>query len=338
MKLLIIFFTSLFVQSSHAAWLCTEASSLAENDYFYSCGVAVSPELYQARKQALNNAKDEFNSFCDESYNCKNNEYIITPLRTDCKKKNNQFTCYRGLQYRVLDKKREYSSMSIFQLKRSIIEKQRYIRKMNKKIDHLKQIEELDSNISDLEDLDDSVLELDKLNSSYQDVLSQGMLGLSVSLMNLDLGTHTASIFGIGIEYEKFLYRDTLGVNIDFKYLTGLSNEAELESRGDANTTSAYDYYSHQGYELNVSMPVHIQYLTIAPKIGYTSLSYKGSANIYNSFGVPLGSESVNESFDGSFYGLNIRYGNRAYFEIEARQYSDSDMSYLGGVGIKIAF
>ena len=101
---------------SKASWLCKEASSLAENDYFYSCGVATSSKLNTARKNALINAKEEFNAFCTESYQCKNNEYIVSPLRTDCKKFNNKFICYRGLEYRILDRKREYSSMSLPEL------------------------------------------------------------------------------------------------------------------------------------------------------------------------------------------------------------------------------
>lgn len=325
--------------SCHASWLCREASSLAEYDYFYSCGVATSKQLNIARKNALSNAKDEFNSFCDESYNCKNNEYVVSPLRTDCKKVNNEFICYRGLEYRILDKKREYSNMSLIELKKEVSNKENELRNINERIRTTSKLSQLNSNIQLLEESDKTTLELDKLSNSYQTKLTQGVFALKFSSMNMDFETHSDHIFAFGFEYERFIFSDIIGFNINMSYLTGTKKEAELDPRGTPNSTSEDYYHSHQGYDIALSLPIHIYYMTIAPKFGYTSISFEETANIYNNFGVALNEKSDSQSFSNSYYGLNIKYGDKFFGEIEPRKYSNQDdVTTSVGIGVKISF
>jgi hypothetical protein len=330
---------SLISLSSHASWLCTEASSLAQNDFFYSCGVGNSNQLNIARKEALNNAKEEFNAFCTESYNCKNNEYIVSPLRTDCKKINNEFICYRGLEYRILDKKREYSNMTLSDLKKELTNKENELRSISERINTTNKILQLNSNTEQLEKSEKTILELDKLANSYQTKLSQGVFALKLSSMNVDFETHSNNIFSLGFEYEKFIISDIIGYNINMNYLTGTKSEAELEPRGTPNSTSENDYHSHKGLDISISLPIHIYYVTIAPKFGHTSISYKQTANVYNNFGVALDQESDTKNFSNSYSGLNIKYGDKFFGEIEPRKYSNQDdITTSVGIGIKINY
>lgn len=336
---ILIISISLISLSSHASWLCKEASSMAENEYFYSCGVATTSKLSTARKKALNNAKDEFNTFCDESYNCKNNEYVVSPLRTDCKKVNNEFICYRGLEYRILDKKREYSNMSLSELKKEVASKENELQYINNRISTTNKLSQLNSNIQILEESDKTTLELDKLSNTYQKKLSQGVFALKFSSMNMNFETHSDHIFAFGFEYERYIYSDIVGFNINMSYLTGTKKEAELDPRGTPNSTSEVYYHSHQGYDIALSLPIHIYYMTIAPKFGYTSINYKQTANIYNNFGVALDEKSDTKSFSKSYYGLNIKYGDNFFGEIEPRKYSNQDdVTTSVGIGVKISF
>ena len=340
MKKPIILLMILFLQqSTYANWLCKEASSKAENDYFYSCGVASSKDLNQARKTALNNAKAEFNSFCNESYNCKNNEYIITPLRTDCTKKNNTFTCFRGIEYRILDEKRKYSTMSLFQLKKEIQTKQNELSEINDRIGKIEKLEQIKSNIDNLDSSDSTTLELEKASKIYNQKLSRGLFAFTFQSLNLNINNQSQQIFGIGLEYERFLYRDYLGYAFNISYLTGGKSEHDIDSRGTPNTTSTSSPYSFSGYDLSFSLPIHINYISIAPKLGYLSVNYDTSLTTYNNFGVSLDTQTERNSFNRSYYGINLRYGNRFYGEIETRKYSNQDdIQTLVGVGIKIDF
>lgn len=334
-----IILSLLVYSNSHASWLCREASSLAENDYFYSCGVASSDSLNDARRNALNNAKEEFNTFCDESYNCKNNEYIITPLRTDCTKKSNVFTCYRGIQYRLLDKKREHSTMSLFQLKAEIIRKEKELSKINDRIGKIEKIEQLQIVKEELNESDNTTLELEKFTNTYNQKLSSGLFAFTFQSLNLNIYNQSQQIFGIGLEYQRFLFKDYLGYAFNISYLTGCKNKHDLENRGTPNTTSNSSPYSFSGYDLSFSLPFHIQYMSITPKLGYLSVSYDVSSTTYNNFGASLNPQTERNNFNKSYYGINFRYGNRFYGEIEPRKYSNQDdIQTLVGVGIKIDF
>lgn len=335
LNLLLIF----WITPLYASWLCKEASSKAENDYFYSCGVASSQSLNEARKNALNNAKDEFNSFCDESYNCKNNEYIITPLRTDCAKKNNIFTCYRGIEYRILDEKRKYSTMSLFQLKKEIINKENELSQINDRIGKIEKIEQLSNNSNDLDESDSTILELEKASNIYNQKLAQGLFALTLQSLNLNINNESQQIFGIGLEYERFIYSDLIGYSFNLSYLTGGKDKDDLESRGTPNTTSKSSPYSFSGFDFSLSLPIHINYVSIAPKFGHTSIKYKVSSTTYNNFGVSLDTQTTSKNYNKSYFGLNLKYGNRFYGEVESRKYSNQDEIQVSvGVGIKIDF
>lgn len=339
MKVLITFIIFTISTNLYASWLCKEASSLAQNDNFYSCGVATSPQLNIARKNALNNAKEEFNSFCTESYQCKNNEYIVSPLRTDCKKVDENYICYRGLEYRILDKKREYSNMSLAELKDEVGRKEKELISIQERIDNTKKLSQLDNDIQYLERSEKTALEIDKLSNTYKTKLSQGVFALKLNSMNINFDTHSNNIFALGLEYERFIYSDYIGFNINVSYLTGTKNDAQLDSRGVPNTTSESDYHSHQGYEFALSLPFNINYMIIAPKLGHTRISYKETANIYNNFGIALDSESDTLNFSHNYYGINLKYGDKFFGEIETRKYSNQDnITTSVGIGIKINY
>ena len=55
--------------------------------------VWVQSDEAKARKNALDNAMDEFNNVCSTSIDCKNYAKTVEPMRTDCSFKNGSYKC-----------------------------------------------------------------------------------------------------------------------------------------------------------------------------------------------------------------------------------------------------
>lgn len=78
-------------------WLCTTESGQRQGNLILACGVGESSgdEAY-ARKRALSNAIEEFNTICEISSDCAGRKIIVEPKRTSCAvEKNGLLKCYR---------------------------------------------------------------------------------------------------------------------------------------------------------------------------------------------------------------------------------------------------
>ena len=105
------------------------------------------------------------------------------------------------------------------------------------------------------------------------------------------------------------------------------------------NSISSPDYHSHKGVDASISIPIHIKNVSIAPKIGHTSLIYKSTTKSYNNFGVNQGTQIERHHFDDSYIGMSIRYEDRIFIEVEPRKYIKNREEVLKiGVGISVDF
>src|SRR5271154_1053759 len=78
------------------AWICQEAASIKDGNEVLACGVGEGENEAQARIDALEKAKAEFNEICDQSVDCRGRETVVTPLRNTCEILPNVVRCYRG--------------------------------------------------------------------------------------------------------------------------------------------------------------------------------------------------------------------------------------------------
>lgn len=103
MKLFFSLLIFSFPLSSFGAWICEKAASIKEGESIMACGVGIGADESLARQKALLNAKLEFKAICEDSYDCRSRETIVTPLRNSCTQlSNSTYRCYRGLQYQIL--------------------------------------------------------------------------------------------------------------------------------------------------------------------------------------------------------------------------------------------
>lgn len=112
-KISILLFISMFLLFNHGSrsddWLCTKSSGYVSGNVFYACGVGTALNEETARLSALRSAKAEFINLCQASRKCRLNETKVNLGRTDCKKENNQYKCYRLIEYHLTDKMKSNS-------------------------------------------------------------------------------------------------------------------------------------------------------------------------------------------------------------------------------------
>lgn len=82
-------------------WICKDASSLRSGNLIQSCGSGQSPDEDEARTQAFQHAKDEFNRLCEMDSSCKNHAVIVNPKRTTCEEKDHAYHCYRMIEFEI---------------------------------------------------------------------------------------------------------------------------------------------------------------------------------------------------------------------------------------------
>jgi len=340
----IIIFLSLLLTSlnAKAEWLCKEASSTAEGNIFYACGHSIALTLSESRKNSLLNAKEEFRQFCKESFHCKNSAYTISPMRTDCSKVNKRYSCYRGLKYKLSNKKRSQMEINSKTLAENIVAKEAELEKLQKKIQDLEYLEKLNQDIK-------RIIEVEQLETDIEylkdiEVINKnkipfiGNAGMIFYFVRIPLTEKSQGVFGIGADYERYIYSDLLGLRFQLAYLTGSSSK-ELDQRGTANTTSRESFHSHKGVDTSISLPIHSKNASIAPKFGYTGVSYEASTKSYNEYGVGLSEQTTAKKFDDTYIGLEFRYGYRFHGAIDARRYFKARRNVISGsIGISIEF
>lgn len=241
--------------------------------------------LSQARKSSLSNAKEEFRAFCSESPNCRNKEYVITPMRTDCSKNESGFICYRGLDYKILDKDRDIKNINLEDLKEEIEIKEEHLRLLEEKHQNLKYLNQLNENIKDFDQMDKLEVELEDLEYVKANIkIMSNKAGVQFHYIQVPFPYGDQKLIGIGPEYERLFLRGYFGIRANINYIMSTETKPDINDRRGRNSISDHDYHSHKGIDVSISTPVHIKNLSIGPTLGHTSLRYKSTTKSYNNF------------------------------------------------------
>lgn len=103
MKKLLILICLISV-NAYAGWFCREGASRKIGEGIESCGIGEDANEQAARKKALSNAFEEFNSICEQSADCKNFDTLVEPMRTECLEGEGSFKCYRAFMFYLTKK------------------------------------------------------------------------------------------------------------------------------------------------------------------------------------------------------------------------------------------
>ncbi len=188
-----------FSQSSYAKWLCHETASIKEQDTILTCGVGEADLESVAREKAFHNAKKEFDLLCGNDINCSGFKTEVNPLRNSCEKRDGQYKCYRGLEFRIT--KVRGSSADLQKLDKELERKQKEYELAREKYEKKKQIEELNRKI---EDNDFNKTEGQRDYSVPQNLIMLGVLADFSSFTFL--GDYSGNYFNVGFvaKYSAF--------------------------------------------------------------------------------------------------------------------------------------
>lgn len=98
-----IFLILVSFQATADDWFCKEESSGRSGNTILACGVGESMTEDYARKRALHNAIEEFETICELSTDCRGKATIAESKRTTCEKENGHIKCYRLLQVTIVN-------------------------------------------------------------------------------------------------------------------------------------------------------------------------------------------------------------------------------------------
>jgi hypothetical protein len=129
---LILYFLIFNFSSYSVQWFCKEGSSKRFDNTFEVCGIGNDSNEDNARKNALNNAFNEFDLVCNKSDDCKGKFKQVSPLRIDCEKSNNKYICYRAF-YIVVDPSKEQNKTENISLANELNDKENQIKENQKK-------------------------------------------------------------------------------------------------------------------------------------------------------------------------------------------------------------
>lgn len=89
--------------NAHSAWYCNEVASewVEQGKTLSSCGVGYGKDENEARLNAFENAKKEFNTVCGKETSCAGRVVNIDPQRADCNMMDGQFTCHRLFHFYI---------------------------------------------------------------------------------------------------------------------------------------------------------------------------------------------------------------------------------------------
>lgn len=98
-KLILLALLSFIPQAYADDWLCRSESSQRRDNVILACGLGVSPSEAEARKIALDRAKEEFKSLCEDDEDCQERAVLVAPERTECTLADGLYRCYRLLSF-----------------------------------------------------------------------------------------------------------------------------------------------------------------------------------------------------------------------------------------------
>lgn len=99
--LMILSMTAQTANASNDQWLCKEEASQRRSNTVVSCGIGTGGSEDDARAKAFESAKAEFDRVCNASSDCIYHEVKAIPKRTDCSYKDNQYVCYRLVDFTI---------------------------------------------------------------------------------------------------------------------------------------------------------------------------------------------------------------------------------------------
>lgn len=340
-KVLLKFALFLISFNSQASWLCKEASSYQQDNTFYACGHAVESSLSEARESSLRAAKREFDFFCDQSHFCRGKAYNIKPMRTDCSKDEKGFSCYRGLEFIILNEERV-----IYAHKDELKAR---VRNLEKRVDSF--YSELDSkskNSFSVEeykyaDLDNAEVELTDLRNNDRIKVKYVAKPSAFSLV---LGQTGVYFKGEDQPLDQNKFLTTLGSEYNQRVWNGISFRSQLlihtsfdsDEEKIKKTYNKDIYHSHSALELNVGFSFLTNYGFIIPNAGVISSSYKFTRNDINQFGAVTTREE--EYKQSSTYGsIGWRYGEKYFIEVAPRYYfKHKELSGSVSIGLNFGY
>lgn len=100
MKRFLFLVVSLFNYADASEWLCREEASQRRGNVILACGIGESQSEDRARLQALESAKAEFRSLCEDDEECRDHATVVTPERTECELTDiDTYRCYRLISF-----------------------------------------------------------------------------------------------------------------------------------------------------------------------------------------------------------------------------------------------
>lgn len=332
--------------NARAEWLCKEAASMLQENTFYACGHGISTSLSDARGKAFEAAKREFKNFCDESANCKDQAYNISPLRTDCSEKDGIINCHRGLEYTILPQKRSSIIVDKKEISALIEKKQKELSEMRSQIQKVNQLEEINSEIEVIKKLDTKEAEVEYLKHAKSDYSARSKQAISILMSYFGTSlpkdnsknSKSVGLVGIGAAYEYKLV-SFMSIKGRISYLFSGYKKTSLDDRGPADTNSKEDFHSHTGTDMSLGLPVFIKDFAISPTIGQVSVRYTSTQYEYNGFGVGTSKIEDKRKYSSTYVSLGLRYGKVFFIEVEPRQYfKDSEFKMAGSAGMRLEF
>lgn len=325
------------MSNTNASWLCKSASSQAVGNVFYACGHATGTTLIESREDALRAAKREFHAFCDESFFCKDKAYNLSPLRTDCEKVKNLFSCYRGIQYTILDEKRDAQYISKREISDLIEEQRAELKQIKRRVADLE-----DANNPEFDTLDTKEIEYEYtkeykykefVETAVPSAFSVLINGTGVPSQREDL-VNSKNVFlaGIGFEFNRRVYK-AISLRAQLIISGSIDNDEENEK-----IISQRYYHSYRGRDINIGIPIQFDNLYVIPTFGTMSLKYKSTLRTITQQAA-LVTTTDEYKYNSTYLSVDLRYGRKFFLEVSPRQYLDNNkFSTAFSVGINFGY
>jgi len=328
MKIAFLFFLILPF-NCHATWFCKEASSSAQGNTFYACGHAVAGSLSEAREKSLDAAKREFHAFCNESDNCRDYAYNITPMRTDCGLSNGKHSCYRGLEYTILKEKKSSKYVSKLDIKNLLEEKERELDDIHQDIKNLEKLNHLNNQAEVFNQADKKEVEYEYLKNhvskDYNLTAKPSAFSFLISGSGLPLKdkqlpqSKDVFLVSIGGEFNQIIWRN-LSIRLQVS-LMGSLDENEKEKRN--KTHNQLMYHSYAGTDFNLGLPIQFDLIYITPQIGLNSIKYKSTINSITQSGA-INTQDKDLKYSSAYLGVGMRFGAKFFLDLSPKYYLEN--------------
>jgi len=296
-------------------WLCTGTASTRHGKVYTVCGVGEALSLQIARDKSLESAQREFRSLCQASTDCRSYEAIARPMRTECRQRDDIYSCYRAVEFKITNISKKDIEVDLVSIKAKVAEKEIELTSLRGMLRAKKRLHSIEQNLQlakaelELSQLQEKQSPARALESGYSVKRYKTHVDLGFNASQIAVGDKSVVGLGFSIALERTLIDDLVGLRVSWQNSTEPKADSleDQPNTGPPSTSTIFDT-GVDSSSFSLSIPFYLSSWYVGPTIGRSSIKFDRKTIEFGIIGIANTTNVENIKSKTNYYGAEFGY------------------------------